>query len=134
MSQRDNSVPHMHLDEKPAGAGKGGRKKGRSNQETSFGFQDEDQGVSFQGKGRGDFRVDSSFGGGFRSGKDRFGFKGKKGGFGGGQDGGRRGREGRRSGRDQPPFGEATNSYGPASKKGTVRGGGASLYKRKLPK
>lgn len=134
MSQRDNSVPHMHLDEKPAGAGKGGRRKGRSNQETSFGFQDEDQGVSFQGKGRGDFRGDSSFGGGFRSGKDRFGFKGKKGGFGGGQDGGRHGREGRRSGRDQPPFGEATNSYGPASKKRTVRGGGASLYKRKLPK
>lgn len=134
MSQRDNSVPHMHLDEKPAGAGKGGRRKGRSNQETSFGFQDEDQGVSFQGKGRGDFRGDSSFGGGFRSGKDRFGFKGKKGGFGGGQDGGRHGREGRRSGRDQPPFGERTNFYGPASKKGTVRGGGASLYKRKLPK
>lgn len=134
MSQRDNSVPHMHLDEKPAGAGKGGRKKGRSNQETSFGFQDEDQGVSFQGKGRSGFRGDSSFGGGFRSGKDRFGFKGKKGGFGGGQDGGRHGREGRRSGRDQPPFGEPTNSYGPASKKGTVRGGGASLYKRKLPK
>lgn len=134
MSQRDNSVPHMHLDEKPAGAGKGGRRKGRSNHETSFGFQDEDQGVSFQGKGRDDFRGDSSFGGGFRSGKDRFGFKGKKGGFGGGQDGGRHGREGRRSGRDHPSFGERTNFYGPASKKGTVRGGGASLYKRKLPK
>ncbi|MBQ8560740.1 MAG: DbpA RNA binding domain-containing protein, partial [Spirochaetaceae bacterium] len=134
MSQRDNSVPHMHLDEKPAGAGKGGRRKGRSNHETSFGFQDGDQEGSFQGKGRGGFRRDSSFGGGFRSGKDRFGFKGKKGGFGGGQDGGRHGREGRRSGRDHPSFGERTNFYGPASKKGTVRGGGASLYKRKLPK
>ena len=134
MSQRDNSVPHMHLDEKPAGGGRGGRRKGRSNHETSFGVQDGDQEGSFQGKGRGGFRGDSSFGGGFRSGKDRFGFKGKKGGFGGGQDGGRHGREGRRSGRDHPSFGERTNFYGPASKKGTVRGGGASLYKRKLPK
>lgn len=134
MSQRDNSVPHMHLDEKPAGAGKGGRRKGRSNHETSFGFQDREESESFHGAGKGGgFRGEPAFGGGFRSGKDRFGFKGKRGGFSGGQDGGRPGREGRRGGRDQASFGNPSNPYGPPSKKGTVRGGGASLYKRKQP-
>lgn len=128
MSQRDSSVPHMHLDEKPAGGGRGGRRKGRSNHETSFGFQDGDEEIFYHDKGRGGFRGDTSFGGGFRSRKDRGGLRGRHSGF--GSSGG----EGRRGGRERSSFGNQSNPYGPASKKGTVRGGGASLYKRKLPK
>ena len=106
MSQRDSSIPHMHVDEKPDGGfggrgksrGKAGRKRGRGSDENSWGFKGEEK-VSFQTKSprRG-------FGGGSRFGKD----SGK------GNDAGR--------------------FFDRPSKKGSVRGGGsASLYKRKLP-
>ncbi len=114
MSQRNSSLPHMHLDEKPAGAGKGGRRKDRGGPEGGFGFRDEE-------------RPSFAFGGGFRSGK------GRKGGFGGSRHDGSR-HSGRRGSREQGFFGESSSPYGPPGKKGSVRGGGASLYKRKLPR
>ncbi len=114
MSQRNNSLPHMHLDEKPAGAGKGGRRRDRGSQEGEFGFMDEK-------------RPSFTFGGGFRPGR------GKKRGFGGNRHDGNR-HSGGRDGHGQGFFGESSNPYGPPGKKGTVRGGGASLYKRKLPR
>lgn len=114
MSQRNNSLPHMHLDEKPASAGKGGRRRDRGSQEGEFGFMDEK-------------RPSFTFGGGFRPGR------GKKGGFRGNRHDGNR-HSGGRDGHGQGFFGESSNPYGPPGKKGTVRGGGASLYKRKLPR
>ena len=118
LSQRDSSIPHMHLDEKPAGNGGGkrrsrgeseemdvprskpNRKKGKDNSEGSWSFKMSEKSSyekprSSHSKGAKSFG--KSFGRGFQEGTGGKHFEGK-------------------------------------SKKGTVRGGSsASLYKRKQP-
>ena len=114
MSQRDNSIPHMHLDDKAAGNGGGKRrrrgeseemdlprskpkrKKGRDNGEGSWSFKSGEK-SSFDKSRSSHFRGGKGSGKSFAGGSPGRFFEGK-------------------------------------SKKGTVRSGSsASLYKRKLP-
>ena len=111
MSQRDHSIPHMHLDEKPAGNG-GGKRRSRGESEE----RDLPRSKPNRKKGKDNSEGSWSFKASENSSFDKSRSKGGKGSgrsFGGSSSG--RFSEGKR-------------------KKGTVRGGSsASLYKRKLP-
>jgi ATP-dependent RNA helicase DeaD len=111
MSQRDSSIPHMHLDEKPAGNG-GGKRRSRGESEE----RDLPRSKSNRKKGKDNSEGSWSLKVSEKSSFDKSRSKGGKGSgrsFGGGSPG---------------RFSEGK------SKKGTVRGGSsASLYKRKLP-
>ena len=111
MSQRDSSIPHMHLDEKPAGNG-GGKRRSRGESEE----RDLPRSKPNRKKGKDNSEGSWSFKMSEKSSYEKPRSKGGKGSgksFGGGSPG---------------RFSEGK------SKKGTVRGGSsASLYKRKLP-
>lgn len=110
MSQRDSSIPHMHLDEKPAGNG-GGKRRSRGESE------ERDLPRSKPNRKKGKDNSEGSWS--FKASEKSYEKPRSKGGKGSGKSfgGGSPGR-----------FSEGK------SKKGTVRGGSsASLYKRKLP-
>ena len=111
MSQRDHSIPHMHLDEKSASHGGGKRRGGEDGQ-----GMERPRSKSNRKKGKDNSEGSWSLKAGEKSSFDKSRSKGGKG-----------------SGRSLGGSSSGRFSEG-KSKKGSVRGGSsASLYKRKLP-